>query len=119
MSKRKKKPKGKGKLPPLPEWRCQVPRCGSVFHAREDAIMGEAMRRVAGALTGRMAPPVVCLCGECREPHYVQDDASGLRLLTPAERFELECSVPRGLAAMQAATPDLTRPLLGVLLPEP
>lgn len=88
-------------------WGCKNPAgCGAIFDssatlASESAVPGRA------TAAGFPAPdrPCTMVCPVCNTFHFLTDDRRGVRLLTPAERFELYVDVPAAAAAFETRRP--------------
>ena len=84
-------------------WTCKNPAgCTFVFNpaAVEAGIAAEARAaRMSGTTPGG---PTTVVCATCNTFHFRRADRNGVRLLTPAETFQLYVDVPR--AATDAET---------------
>lgn len=85
------------------QWGCKSPAgCGFMFDGRQvlDGLAAEATAARARGLTA--GGPTTIVCPGCNTFHFLTDDRAGVRLLTPAERFQLHVDVPD--AATRAET---------------
>ena len=76
------------------QWKCQNPKCG--WRMLRELGEDTAKRMAESGIDKRL----VHLCGVCKTLHYAHGE--GLRLLTPAEIFELEVRIPKALRAAKA-----------------
>lgn len=87
-------------------WGCKNPAgCGAFFDA---AVNLAAVARVpaANAAAGTFDDkPTTLICPLCNTFHFLADDRRGVRLLTPAERFELYTDVPGAATAAETRPP--------------
>lgn len=75
----------------LKGWHCTNPKCGVALDPDSSLAALAAEERLNGPRTS----PATVICPLCNTFHFVKDDKTGVRALTPNERFQLYVDIPR------------------------
>lgn len=90
------------------QWGCKNPAgCGAIFDGHATTA---AARVVPGRAAGRGltdAGPTTLICPLCNTFHFFAADGRGVRLLTPAEKFELYVDIPTAATDFETRRPVL------------
>lgn len=88
------------------KWTCKNPAgCTAFFAPAANLAAVAAVPGQVAARGLRHGGPITLVCPKCNTFHFLTADRQGVRLLTPAETFELYVDVPEAATAHETLKP--------------